>query len=143
MPILKKTCHRNRHGVFCSVGANVTEAPGCVGMRALPSTSPFVWADAADVAADRGGSLAQGTRLRRYDDAYADSDGYILLRRDGGCRARTNGGCYRRMKHRMDPILPGVRSFESVITLATHFGSGHYHFPLESLVGIYIYMYVK
>jgi hypothetical protein len=135
--VVRKTCHRHHLGVFCST-AGVAEPPGCSGTLALPNTSSFVWDNDRDFALDAAGDWSAGTRLRRYDDAYVDSEGSILLRRDGdtgGCRVLRNGGCHRRMRA-MDPLLPGVREFDSVVTLATHFGAGHYHFPLESLIGL-------
>jgi hypothetical protein len=129
----QEKCYRRRLGVFCTSGtAGPAEPPGCSGTVALPNSSIFVWDDNHDVAVD---DLSGGTRLRRYDDAYVDSEGYIMLRRDGDCRVLRNGGCHRRMR-RMDPLMAGIRVFASVVTLATHFGGGHYHFPLESLVGL-------
>lgn len=133
---VRKTCHRHRLGVFCTSGtAAVAEPPGCFGTLALSNSSAFVWDDDRGVAVDAAGDFSGGTRLRRYDDAYVDSEGWIMLRREGGCRVLRNGGCHRRMR-RMDPLMAGIRAFDSVITVATHFGAGHYHFPLESLVGL-------
>jgi len=83
---------------------------------------------------EAGGLQTAEGRVRLFKDAWVDAEGFVLLH--GSCKAFRNGGCYRRGRDPMMPIAPGVRWFENVFSIATHWGEGHYHFPFESLVGL-------
>ena len=52
-----------------------------------------------------------------------------------GCRAFRNGGCAKHMYQQWAQPSTAI-AHARVVTLATHFGDGHYHFPMEALTAL-------
>ena len=92
----------------------------CPGL--LPAAVPFLWANTT--------SSAPPARFR---SAWVSDDGMIVQKE--GCRAIKSGGCAKHMYRQW--AEPNVSTtHDRVVTLATHFGDGHYHFPIEALTAL-------
>ena len=88
----------------------------------LPSSVPFLWSNAT-------GDPPPAT----FRSAWVSPDGMIVEKH--GCRAVRNGGCAKHMyKQWAQPNAATAHA--RVVTLATHFGDGHYHFPMEALTAL-------
>ena len=77
-------------------------------------------------------ALLTGARACSGGPTVVDADGWIV---DADCRAVRQGGCHSHMRK---PWVSGEisKSWRRVVSLATHWGEGHHHFVLESLVGL-------
>ena len=88
----------------------------------LPSSVPFLWSNAT-------GDPPPAS----FRSAWVSPDGLIVERR--GCQAVRNGGCAKHMYQQW--AQPSTATAHArVFTLATHFGDGHYHFPMEALTAL-------
>ena len=88
----------------------------------LPSSVPFLWSNAT---ADPPPAT--------FRSAWVSPDGMIVEKHV--CRAVRNGGCAKHMyKQWTQPNAATAHA--RVVTLATHFGDGHYHFPMEALTAL-------
>ena len=105
-----------------------------------PRKVTFLWDREANTSGHgehrrRAVTLSADLRLQMFDRVWVDADGWIVSHQRP-CSVLINGGCY---KHIWKPwTAPSSKSqhFRNVVTLATHWGEGHYHFVAESLVGL-------
>jgi hypothetical protein len=94
--------------------------PSC--QTLLPSSLPFLWSNAT-------GDPPPAS----FHSAWVSPDGLIVEKR--GCQAVRNGGCAKHMYKRWEQPSTAT-AHARVVTLATHFGDGHYHFPMEALTAL-------
>ena len=89
--------------------------------------APFIWNSTRPLLVQ-----PSGLRLAKFRRVSVDADGWIV---DADCRAVRQGGCHSHMRR---PWGSGEisKSWRRVVSLATHWGEGHHHFVLESLVGL-------
>lgn len=83
---------------------------------------PFLWANTTSSAPPA-----------KFHSVWVSDDGMIVEKE--GCRAIKSGGCAKHMYRQW--AEPNVSiAHDRVVTLATHFGDGHYHFPIEALTAL-------
>lgn len=77
-------------------------------------------------------------RVRTFDNAWVDAEGRISIssQRGPACHVHTTGGCYKHIYRAWTPPGVNITRLHNVVSLATHWGEGHYHFVVEALVGL-------
>jgi|MDTA01.1.fsa_nt_gb hypothetical protein len=105
--------------------ASASFTPSCGSIST--ADAPFIWNTTRPHV-----TQPSGLRLAKFRRVSVDADGWIV---DADCRAVRQGGCHSHMRK---PWVPGEisKSWRRVVSLATHWGEGHHHFVLESLVGL-------